>query len=65
MKNNMQPYIFDGAKRYKPLYSEDYIKCMPICFEKEFRLENIKADIKEKTSSILLIPRPYEDFISK
>jgi len=65
MKTDIEKFTFDGAKRYKPLYSEDYIRSMPSCFEKEFRLENIKADIKEKTSSILLIPRPYEDFISK
>ena len=56
---------FNGAERYCPKYSEDFIKSMPECFEAEFRLENIKANIKEKTSSILLIPRPYEDFISK
>ena len=54
---------FLGPERYAPKYSEDYIKSMPSCFEEQLRLENRMADIKEKTSSILLIPRPYEDFL--
>ena len=56
---------FNGPERYAPKYSEEFIKSMPECFEAEFRLENRMAELKEKTSSILLIPRPYEDFISK
>lgn len=54
---------FNGPERHRPKYSEDYIKCMPSCFEKQLRLENRMAEIKEKTSSILLIPRPYQDFL--
>jgi len=54
---------FKGAERYCPKYSEDYIKCMPSCFEKQLRLENRLAELKEKTSSILLTPRPYQDFL--
>ena len=54
---------FLGPERYLPKYSEDYIRSMPSCFEKQLRLENRLADIKEKTSSILLTPRPYEEFL--
>ena len=54
---------FLGPERYSPKYSEDYIKSMPSCFEKQLRLENRLAELKEKTSSILLTPRPYEDFL--
>ena len=54
---------FLGPERYAPKYSEDYIRSMPSCFEKQLRLENRLAELKEKTSSILLIPRPYQDFL--
>ena len=34
-----------------------------VVLKSNYALENRMADIKEKTSSILLTPRPYEDFL--
>lgn len=58
-------FFYEGPKRYKPKYSEEYIKAMPSCFTESFVEENRAAEVKENKHSILLIPRPYSDFISK
>lgn len=58
-------FFYEGPKRYKPKYSEEYIKAMPSCFTESFIADNLAAEVKENKHSILLTPRPYSDFISK
>ena len=39
---------FNGPERYSPKYSEDYIKSMPSCFEKQLRLETEWQILRKK-----------------